>query len=86
MDALCRNIIERVPLGWGVGDNARQRAVSALAGWGSELMVTGGFPHLESIIHRIQDSLAPPEGWKPNGHLDPVIVDAFNRCWPADVS
>ena len=81
-DALCRNIVEKLPQGFGTGEDAAFKWVLALTSWGSELQVTGGHPELRPTIRRIQDKLKPAQGWLPLGPDDPVIAQVFDTYWP----
>jgi hypothetical protein len=38
-DSLCRNLVEQLPDGWGIGDNADWQSVRALSSWSSEIQV-----------------------------------------------
>lgn len=84
-DALCREIVEELPDGWGVSENADWKAALALGTWTSNIMVTGQCPELEPILDRIVDRIRdnpPPAGWRPSGPDDPLITSIFDAEWP----
>ena len=86
-DSLCRNLLEQLPDGWGVGKNAEWQAVRALSSWSSDIQVTGKCEELEQKLLGIAKALhdmPPPQGWIPNGPEDPVIESIFNLRWPLD--
>jgi hypothetical protein len=84
-DSLIRNLVEELPNGWGVGDNAKWKSILALSSWSSELEVTGGFVELSKILNAISDAirtLPPPIGWLPKSPDDPILDAAFRKYWP----
>ena len=87
-DSLCRNIIEELPGGYGIGVDPTGKFEDALADWCSEAMVTGGLPELEETLDRIIEGLLQqkiPKGWLPKTANDKIINDIFNEQWPQNV-
>lgn len=84
-DSLCRNLVEQLPDGWGIGDASEWQAVRALSSWTSEIQVTGGRGDLKSQLHavaRVLREAKPPNGWSPIGPSDPLIEYSFDLGWP----
>ena len=83
-DSLVRNLVEKLPNGWGIGVDADWKSVLALSSWTSEIEVTGGCEELEPILLSIAQAirkLPPPEGWCPNSPNDPIIKRVFDSQW-----
>lgn len=84
MDNLVRNIVEELPNGWGIGAEAKSKQAMALAGWSTELRVTGGCrekkPQTDQIIKAFRMT-PPPSGWIPTGPDDPYIQAIFDEYW-----
>ena len=84
-DSLCRNLVERLPNGWRVGEKSDWQSVLALSSWSSEIKVTGECPELESTLFAVSSALRatpPPTGWIPLGPHDRIIESAFDLHWP----
>jgi hypothetical protein len=84
-DSLCRNLVEKLPKGWGNGENSEWKSVMALSGWSSEIQVTGGCEELRPILMAVSDALCelpPPKGWSPKGPDDLLIESVFQSHWP----
>src|SRR5262249_12655949 len=75
IDCLCRNLIDQLPEGWGVGENAEWQSVRALSSWTSEVQATGECEEWKSTLLAIAKALRetpPPAGWIPKGQDDSV--------------
>lgn len=84
-DSLCRNLVEQLPDGWGIGDKADWQSVRALSSWSSEVQVTGECEELKSTllaVARALRELPPPHGWIPKGPDDSIIESVFDSQWP----
>lgn len=84
-DSLARNLVQKLPNGWGMGEDADWQAVHALSSWSSGIQVTGGRPDLRPMLLRIANALRtlpPPQGWVPCGPSDPIIEYVFESEWP----
>jgi hypothetical protein len=83
-DSLCRNFVEQLPHGWGVGENADWQSVKALSSWSSEIQVTGECEHLKSTLIAVGTALRElsPQGWLPKGPDDLLITSVFDSHWP----
>jgi hypothetical protein len=84
-DSLCRNLVEQLPEGWGVGANAEWQTARALSSWSSEIQVTGECEELKSTLLAVAKALRempPPQGWIPKGPDDSIIESIFDSRWP----
>lgn len=87
IDSLCRNICEKLPLGWGRGENSDFRSGLALSRWITEIEVSGKCPHLAPRLLAIAKDIrasSPPDGWKPADTADSLINAMFTRHWPSE--
>jgi hypothetical protein len=85
MDSLCRNLVEQLPEGWGVGENAEWQSVRALSSWTSEVQVTGECQEFKSTLLAVATAfreMPPPRGWIPHGPDDSIIESIFDSRWP----
>jgi hypothetical protein len=78
-DSLVRNLVEQLPNGWGIGEEAEWQAVRALSSWSSEIQVTGECEELKAKLLAVAHALRelPP----PRGPDDPIIADVFESHW-----
>jgi hypothetical protein len=84
MDHLCRNLREHLPMGWGVGPQSDWNAIRALAGWCSQIEVTGSHPELSERVETMAKELhdrPPPRGWLPENTNDLLLTELFRRHW-----
>jgi hypothetical protein len=72
---LARNIFDVMPSGW-----AEEERYLVIGSWASYLG-----ERYNVATHRAFDALCAlaPEGWRPTGPDDPLLLEAFKR-WPAD--
>lgn len=67
-DCLIRNLIEKLPQGWGVGEDSRWQAIRGLSTWSTEVKIAGGLPELNDVLANISKDLLqhpPATGWAP---------------------
>ncbi|MFN0196549.1 MAG: hypothetical protein ACKVT0_07375 [Planctomycetaceae bacterium] len=85
IDALVRNIIEKLSQGWGKGENPNWQRVLALSSWASELSNTGELPQYDELAMQIAEHIRdnpPPEGWLPQSIDDQYLNAVFDKLWP----
>jgi|GEM_PF-3612132 len=70
-DSLSRYLVEKLPNGWGVGDDAKWQSIRALTNWSTAVETSGELPELSETLSRISHDLLqnpPPNGWSPETH------------------
>lgn len=87
MDSFSRKYRECNPGGWKAKSHADNIAdfASATGLLAAELAAID--PRLEGTMASIFNDICdrdPPAGWTPTGATDPVLLAAFDKCWPAD--
>lgn len=81
-DCLARYLIEKLPRGWGIGDNAKWQSIRALTNWSTAVETAGDLPELSEILSRISHDMIqnpPPQGWSPETHGMDLLDLVFNK-------
>ena len=88
IDALSREITEQLKRGWGVGKHVEFLTADVFAGWMALLEYrVGSPPHILARGEAVWEELNridPPQGWKPTGTDDSILVAAFAKGWPVE--